>query len=46
MDPANANPDTRIRDGVKLEMWEYHWDRHRIWGATALMTHNFIDIIK
>lgn len=46
LNPANAVPDTRVRDGVKLEMWEYHWGRHRIWGATALMTYNFINLIK
>jgi 8-oxo-dGTP pyrophosphatase MutT (NUDIX family) len=46
LDPANAVRDLRVRDGVELPMWEYHWGSHRIWGATALMTYNFIKVIK
>lgn len=46
LDPANAVRDLRVRDGVELPMWEYHWGNHRIWGATALMTYNFIKVVK
>lgn len=46
LDPASAIRDLRVRDGVELPMWEYHWEEHRIWGATALMTYNFIKVIK
>ena len=35
MDDANGTLRARERDGVRAELWEYHWEGHRIWGATA-----------
>ena len=34
---ANRLPVERERAGITLKMYEFHYDGHRIWGATALM---------
>ena len=46
LDEANRGQHNRERDGITLEMPEYVWDRHRIWGATAVMIEQFIKVIK
>jgi len=33
-----------MRNGVKLPTYEYHYEGHRIWGATALMLRMFLDL--
>ena len=35
----------RERNGAILPTYEYHYDGHRIWGATALMVRQFIEHI-
>ncbi len=42
LDPANQKPVHREKNGVVLEMYEFHYEGHRIWGATALMIGQFI----
>ncbi len=42
LDPANQQAMQREKDGVVLHMYEFHYDGHRIWGATALMIGQFI----
>ncbi len=36
----------RIRNGVTLPTYEYHFEGHRIWGATALMLQLFLDRLR
>jgi 8-oxo-dGTP pyrophosphatase MutT (NUDIX family) len=36
----------RIRNGVSLPTYEYHYEGHRIWGATALMLQLFLDRLR
>lgn len=36
----------RIRNGVTLPTYEYHFEGHRIWGATALMLQLFLDLLR
>ena len=38
----NRRPVERKRAGITLKMYEFHYDGHRIWGATALMIGQFI----
>ena len=46
LDDANRGEYNREKSGVTLEMPEYQWDGHRIWGATAVMLDIFIKTIK
>jgi len=36
----------RMRNGVTLPTYEYHYQGHRIWGATALMLRSFLDMLR
>lgn len=36
----------RMRNGVTLPTYEYHYEGHRIWGATALMLRSFLDMLR
>ncbi len=36
----------RIRNGVTLPTYEYHFEGQRIWGATALMLQLFLDRLR
>ncbi len=38
----NRIPANRERNGITLKMYEFHFQGHRIWGATALMIGQFI----
>jgi 8-oxo-dGTP pyrophosphatase MutT (NUDIX family) len=44
-DQANLIRIDRERNGVVLPTFEYHYEGHRIWGATALMIRMFVDKI-
>jgi len=44
-DTANLTRVDRSKNGVKLPTYEYHYDGHRIWGATALMIRMLIDAL-
>jgi 8-oxo-dGTP pyrophosphatase MutT (NUDIX family) len=46
LDDANRGQYNRERQGITLEMPEYRWQDHRIWGATAVMIEEFIKIIR
>jgi 8-oxo-dGTP pyrophosphatase MutT (NUDIX family) len=37
-----ANGGTRSFLGVSYSMHEYHWEQHRIWGATARIVHELL----
>ena len=43
-DQANLIRIDRERNGIVLPTYEYHYDGHRIWGATALMIRMFIEM--
>lgn len=45
-DPANRVRVDRRRNGVTLPTWEYHYDGHRIWGATALMLQLLLERLR
>lgn len=45
-DQGNLIRIDRERNGVVLPTYEYHYDGHRIWGATALMIRMFIEKIS
>jgi len=38
--------EDREIDGITLATWEYQWQEHRIWGATAKIIQEFIKQIK
>ena len=46
LDPANRQLVERDVGGSIAVMAEYHYDGHRIWGATAFIIREFINIIK
>ncbi|MBI3541835.1 MAG: CoA pyrophosphatase [Deltaproteobacteria bacterium] len=37
MDPAHSTLETYERNGLRVQMRAYHFDSHRIWGATGRM---------
>jgi hypothetical protein len=43
-DPANYVPDRRQVNGRWHEMPAYQWGDDLIWGATAKMLSNFLDV--
>lgn len=43
LDPANAALETHERNGVKYQINAYHFNSHRIWGATGLMLQMFLE---
>lgn len=45
LDEGNLGRTTREYKGVEFETFEYHYAGHRIWGATAHIIRNFIDLI-
>jgi 8-oxo-dGTP pyrophosphatase MutT (NUDIX family) len=45
LEQANLIRVDREKNGVMLPTYEYHYDGHRIWGATALMIRMFIDML-
>jgi len=45
-DSTNLVRVDRMRNGVKLPTYEYHFEGHRIWGATALMLRLFLDLLR
>jgi hypothetical protein len=45
LDPANRRRDSRIYQGVERQFWAMPFGRHYIWGATAGMLMNLIEIL-
>ena len=45
-DPGNALMVEREVYGKTIRMVEYHYEGHRIWGATAMLIKQFVKIIK
>lgn len=46
MDDANGRRFEREREGVPAEVWEYWWEHHRVWGATAKIVREFVAHLK
>lgn len=46
LDPDNRQPDRREIRGVEISTFQYHYQRHRIWGATAFMLRNLCKTIE
>ncbi len=45
-DPATLVDDVREIDGRRVVLPAYHWGEHRIWGATARILTNFLDVYR
>jgi 8-oxo-dGTP pyrophosphatase MutT (NUDIX family) len=41
-----ANGGVRSFLGVSYSMHEYQWEQHRIWGATARMVHELLEMLQ
>ena len=46
LEPHNRRMVQRDLHGRSISMVEFHYKQHRIWGATAMMLIEFINIIK
>ena len=46
LDPANVSMSLRERLGATFKVYEYHYEGHRIWGATAAMIVGFRDFLS
>jgi 8-oxo-dGTP pyrophosphatase MutT (NUDIX family) len=46
LDESNLTRTTREVRGMTVPLFEYHYDRYRIWGATAHMLNGFIKLIR
>jgi len=46
LEEANCQIIERDLHGKKVPMVEYHYDGHRIWGATAMMIVQFIKVLE
>ena len=46
LDTDNLVQVDRERKGVILPTYEYHYENHRIWGATALMIRRFSEVLE
>lgn len=45
MDDRNGRILTREREGIRADVWEYQWEDHRVWGATANIIREFLTLI-
>jgi 8-oxo-dGTP pyrophosphatase MutT (NUDIX family) len=46
LDPANLAREQRERDGERVEALAYLFEGHRIWGATARMLTEYLDLLR
>jgi 8-oxo-dGTP pyrophosphatase MutT (NUDIX family) len=46
LDASNMTRVDREKNGVILATYEYQYDGHRIWGATALMIRMLVDLLN
>ncbi|MEX2247700.1 MAG: CoA pyrophosphatase [Dehalococcoidia bacterium] len=45
-DPSNLETEARMWQGVERLMYSYRWREHVIWGATARILTQFLDVIN
>lgn len=46
LDESNVVAELRNYQGREVMMYSYHFDRHLIWGATARILKQFLDIVR
>lgn len=46
MEESNTRLETYTYNGLNFQMTTYHYNGHRIWGATARMIHHFLRKLK
>jgi 8-oxo-dGTP pyrophosphatase MutT (NUDIX family) len=46
LDDASLEMETRELQGVVRLLPAYHWDGHRVWGATARMLQEFLELLR
>ncbi|HMO97252.1 MAG TPA: hypothetical protein PKD27_14160, partial [Tepidiformaceae bacterium] len=46
MAPVTFAPDRRIINGREIVFQSYRWQDDLIWGATARMLSNFLDLVR
>ena len=46
LEPANSRQMTRERFGSRFLSYEFHFEQHRIWGATAAILVEFFEVIN
>jgi 8-oxo-dGTP pyrophosphatase MutT (NUDIX family) len=46
LEPANCRQTIRERYGSRFLSYEFHFERHRIWGATAAILAEFFEVIN
>jgi len=46
LDPVNFVPDRRIINGREIVFQSYKFNDDLIWGATARMLSNFLDLVR
>ncbi len=46
LDPVNRRTDQRQIQGVEISTFQYLYQQHRIWGATAFMLRNLCKIVE
>lgn len=45
LDPANVVVETRAYEGREMAAYSYRWRQHVIWGATARILKQFVDLV-
>jgi len=45
-DQTNRRDETRVKDGEMFRTWSYAYDGHLVFGATAAMVTNFLDLLR
>jgi len=45
-DDANLEAEPRIFQGRTIIAWSYRWRDHLIWGATARILKQFLDLLE
>lgn len=46
LQPENCRAGTRERQGIVLPVWEYQYAGFRIWGATAKIIREFVELLQ
>jgi 8-oxo-dGTP pyrophosphatase MutT (NUDIX family) len=44
-DDANLEAEPRVYQGREMIAWSYHWRDHLIWGATARILRQFLELV-
>jgi len=44
-DPSNLRVERREREGKRLDVYFYRYEKHEIWGVTARIMKGFVDVV-